>query len=254
LPNKKSYRKRDPKNVIKEIELIVREGFEYMEIEDDCFTLDKKRAKEICELIIKKKIKINWGCETRIDCVDEKLLAIMKRAGCTNVRYGIESGNEKIRSDIIGKKITNEEIRKVIKNMKEKGLISVAYFMFGHPTESFKNMKETIEFALEIDPDYVDFHLAMPIPGSRLFEIATKEGKVRKDVWNEVIKGIPIPVYVPNGVTLAEMIEMQKVAYKTFYGKPSSIIKNLMRAKNIEDLILKIKTGLILTKNQFIRV
>jgi radical SAM superfamily enzyme YgiQ (UPF0313 family) len=253
LPNKKSYRKRSPKNVVKEIELIANEGFEYVEIEDDCFTLDKKRARRICELIIKKKIKINWGCETRIDCVDEKLLALMKKAGCTNVRYGIESGNEKIRSDVIGKKITNEEIRRVIKNMKKEDLISVAYFMFGHPTETLKDMKETIEFALEIDPDYADFHLAIPIPGSRLLEIATKEGKVRKDVWDKVIKGVPIPVYVPNGVTLAEMIEMQKLAYKNFYSKPSCIIKNLKKVKDIEDLTLKIKTGLILTKNQLMR-
>jgi radical SAM superfamily enzyme YgiQ (UPF0313 family) len=125
--------------------------------------------------------------------------------------------------------------------------------MFGHPTETLKDMKETIEFALEIDPDYADFHLAIPILGSRLLEIATKEGKVRKDVWDKVIRGVPIPVYVPNGVTLAEMIEMQRLAYKNFYSKPSCIIKNLKKVKDIEDLTLKIKTGLILTKNQLMR-
>jgi radical SAM superfamily enzyme YgiQ (UPF0313 family) len=252
-PNKKSYRKRSPKNVIKEIELIANEGFEYIEIEDDCFTLDRERVKKICELIIRKKIKIDWGCETRIDCVDEKLLSLMRRAGCINVRYGIESGNEKIRSDIIGKKISNEEIRKVIKNMKEEGLISVAYFMFGHPTETFKQMKETIEFALEIDPDYADFHLAIPIPGSRLFRIAIEEGKIEKNVWDKVTRGAPIPVYVPNNVALSEMIEIQRIAYKTFYGRVSCVIKNAMRMKNIEDLISKARTSLILAKNQFIR-
>jgi radical SAM superfamily enzyme YgiQ (UPF0313 family) len=252
LPNKKSYRKRNPKNVIEEIELLVKNGFEYVEIEDDCLTLDKKRIEEICKLIIKKKLKINWGCETRADLVDKKLLILMKRAGCTNVRYGIESGDERIRNEIIGKKISNIQIKEAMKNMKKIGLTSVCYFMFGNPTETKKTMQNTLDFALELDPDYADFHLPIPIPGSRLFEIAINEGKISRNVWDNVIKGDSIPVYVSNTIELFEMINMQKLAYKSFYTKTHRIIKTIMKIKNIDDLALKINTGLILARNQFI--
>ena len=251
LPNKRSYRRRSPKNVVKEIELLVKEGFEYMEIEDDCLTLERERIIKICELIIRKKLKIDWGCETRVDFVDKKLLRLMNRAGCTNIRYGIESGNEKIRCEIIGKKISNVEIKKVVRDMKDEDLFTVAYFMFGHPTETLRDMKRTLDFALEINPDYVDFHLAMPIPGSRLFEIAIKEGKIKEDIWDEVMNGAPIPLYVPNGVDLSEMIELQRTAYKTFYSRPSYIIKTIIEIKSMDGAISRMKTALILARNQF---
>jgi len=218
LPNKNSYSERSPENVVKELGIIEQLGFGYVEIEDDCFSLKRSRTVNICNMILKRGIKIKWGCETRADMVDEKLLLLMKGAGCTNIRFGIESGDETIRRDIIGKNISNKRIVKTFKNMKKVGLESVGYFMLGHPKDTINDLEKTVDFAFQLEPDFVDFHLPIPIPGSRLFNIAVKEGKINGNVWDEFATGAEkMPVYVPDGLSFEEMVRMQRKSYRDFY-------------------------------------
>lgn len=217
IPNKKRYRERSSVNVIEDIKEIVDLGIEHIEFEDDCFTLNKARAKKICKMMIESNIKINWGCETRADAVDYETLKLMKRAGCTNIRYGIESGSDRVRNDVIGKKISDKVIKKSIRLTKKMGLTTITYFMFGNPTETVDEMKRTIRFVKEIDPDLIDFYLPIPIPGSRLFDVAVREKKIHKDIWDKVIVDGNIPVYTPDYLSLNTLSKFQRTAYKRFY-------------------------------------
>lgn len=250
---KRKYREVSVERVLGEIENIISMGFKYIQMQDDTFSLNKRRVSKICKEIIKRRLDITWGCETRADFLDKSLIYLMKKAGCTNVQFGVESGSEKVRNEIIGKNLSTDIIRETTKNLKNVGMITISYFMFGHPTETYKDMKKTFEFAKSLKLDYVDFHLAVPIPGSRLFDIACREGKIKENVWDDVIFGAQIPVYVPDNVTLEQMIELQRKAYSEFYFNVPMLIKISKNITSLNDLCLKIKTGLIVLKNKYIR-
>jgi anaerobic magnesium-protoporphyrin IX monomethyl ester cyclase len=244
LPNRKTYRERSPDNVIKEIKEIISQGFDYIEIQDDLFTLSKSRVKKICEQIIKNRMKIDWGCETRADMVDYDLLISMRKAGCTNIKFGVESGSERIRNEVIGKKLKRSAIIKGFCNAKKTGMITVGYFMIGLPTESEEEAKRTIEFALALNPDYAEFHIPVPIPGSRLFEDSMKKSKINKGIWEELLKGGTLPVYGGSKIKADDLIAMRKKAYLRFYLRPGKIIEQIKSIKSIGELILKTKIAL----------
>jgi len=247
---KRRYREVSVERVMDEIEHIVNMGFGYVQMQDDTFSINKRRIEKICKEVIKRGFDINWGCETRADSLDRKLIDLMKRAGCTNVQFGVESGSERVRNKIIRKNLSTAAIKKATKDLKEAGIETTAYFMFGHPTETYYEMKKTVEFAMSLNLDYLDFHLSVPIPGSRLFKIACKENKITENIWDDVILGEQIPIYVPDGVTLEQMVDLQKKAYIQFYFNIPMLIKILKTTKDFHDLSLKIKTGLIVLKNK----
>ncbi len=246
LPNKRSYRERSPENVVEEIKEIVSQKFDYIEIQDDLFTLNRARIKKICELIIKNKLKIEWGCETRADMVDYALLRLMRKAGCTNIKFGIESGTERVRNEIIGKRLSNMAILKAFEGAKKVEMMTIAYFMIGLPTETYEEIKETIKFAINMDPDYAEFHIPLPIPGSRLYELALKEKKIDSKVWKKAAADNKIGMYCSNKIDMNELVNIRKKAYLKFYLRPKKILKEFKRIKSFNDLILRFKIGLTL--------
>jgi radical SAM superfamily enzyme YgiQ (UPF0313 family) len=254
LPTRKSFRQRSIENIISEIQQLAAEGFEYVGIVDDFFTYNKKKVAKLCELLLDKRIEINWGCETRADFVDRELLYLMKRAGCTNIHFGIESGNERVRNKIVKKQISNNALEKAFSLCKEVGLETVGYFMFGHPTETLEEMKQTVEFAKKIKPDYPEFHIAVPIPGSRLFELAKNEGKIPVDIWDRAIEGEPIPFYVPDGVKLSDIRALQSEAYGSFYLNFSKILKEAVKVRSLSDFNIRLKSGIRIFKDKYLRM
>jgi len=173
----------------------------------------------------------------------------MKKAGCSNIRYGVEAGTSRVRNDIIGKKISNKTIQKAIKLSKKIGLTIVAYFMFGNPTENLSEIKQTVKFADELNSDFVDFHLPIPIPGSRLFAEAIREKKFDINIWNRVIEGENIPVYTPNGLNLETVSKFQRIIYKRFYLNPFKIINTFFNPRNAGDTLNRLKSGIVVLNN-----
>ncbi|MEM3942396.1 MAG: radical SAM protein, partial [Candidatus Bathyarchaeia archaeon] len=116
------FRARSPKSIVDEIEWLIREyGAEAVSFHDDTLTLDNERMMKICEEIKRRKVKIPWGCQTRVDRVSKKLLSMMREAGCHEVSFGVESGSQKI-INAIGKGITHEQSEKAVKWSKSEGL------------------------------------------------------------------------------------------------------------------------------------
>lgn len=241
LPVRRPYRMHSIERVIREMEEIEGLGYEYVEIQDDMFTLNERRTRKLCEEMKKRRIGLKWGCETRADKVNYELLKAMKEAGCLNIKFGVESGSERVRNEVIGKGESNETIERTFRLCKELGIKTVAYFMFGHPSETLEEMRETLDFAKKLRPDYVEFHLSVPIPGSRLFEIAVEEGKLEEGAWDELVFGKEIPVYVPDGVSLREMEALRKEGYKSFYLNPKRILEELRDIKNFSSLRVKLR-------------
>jgi len=105
-------------------------------------------------------------------------------------------------------------------------------------------MQESIRFIKKLDPDYIDVLLAVPIPNSRLFKEALEEKKNSDDVWEKISKeDYPIPIYVPDGVTLKEMTKLQTKAYKTFYFNFHKILKEIIEISSIRDMFSRLRTA-----------
>lgn len=214
----------------------VRDKFGAREISfwDDSLTVNKKWLFEFCRLMVKRKVGVTWSCYARVDCVDREILSWMKKAGCWNIFYGFESGNQEL-LDRIGKNITLEQIRHANNLTKKAGIEVRASFMIALPGETPEMAQKTIDFAISLDPDYVQFCITTPFPKTRLYEDAKKYGKLSGDfskysVWEAV--------FVPHGYKNKREIEkMEKKAVRRFYLRPRYFWGRLRKIRSLRDLI-----------------
>ena len=160
---------RSPANVVDEIEEVKNKyGINNFYFIDDTFTLRPKRVEEICQQIIDRKLNIKFACLGRIDVISNKMLTIMKKAGCVDIRFGIESGNDYILENV-KKNLKVADIHKGIKLMDDHNMRYSLFFMLGNPGENIKTIHDTIKLAKKLNPLFASFNIATPLPGSELF-------------------------------------------------------------------------------------
>jgi radical SAM superfamily enzyme YgiQ (UPF0313 family) len=233
----RSYRARSPKNVVDEIEYLV-DNFKIKEfsIVDDNFTLNPKRAIEICDIIIKRDLIMPWCNPTgmRVETASLELFSKLKVAGCYRVYLAVESGDQKV-IDFINKNITLEQARRAFEIAKKVGLETTAFFMIGNLNENEETMNKTIEFAKELDPDFVQFTIATPYPGTEMYERIKKDGKLFIERWDDLVlfKGA---IFEYKDLNLKLINRMHKKAIKSFYFRPKFIVKFLMKIRSINDI------------------
>jgi len=172
------FRPRSPNNVIQELEYWYNKGWKIFDFHDDCFTFDIERAKEICDLILDRNLRIRWylGNGIRVDRIDSELLSKMKKAGCVFICYGVESGcNEVLK--VIKKGITIEIARRTFQMTREAGIDQAANFIIGHPSETLEKAMETVEFARSIPVNHLNFYNLIPYPGTELYRYVEEHGR-----------------------------------------------------------------------------
>jgi len=173
-------RYRNPKLVVDEIEESLALGFKEVNFEDDLLTLNHKHLNAVCDEIIARGLKFNWSAFARVDTVTPEMLQKMRAAGCTWVSYGVESGNQAI-LDLVKKKITLKKVRYAVAIAKEAGVKVLASFIIGLPGETKETLKDTMDFAQEIQTFY-GFHF----PGSEVREEADKYGiEILTNDWSK---------------------------------------------------------------------
>lgn len=184
----KRWTPRSPENVILEIEEIINKyNFRYIHFHEELFTFRKEWVKKVCELLITKNLNITWSCSSRVDLVTPEILQLMKKAGCIYISYGVESGDEQVLKSL-KKGITIEQVRKAFKYTHKAGITTRAYFMIGVPEDTPETIQKTINLALEIDPDYAQFSIATPYPGTELWDIAKREGMLKDNfTWDDLL-------------------------------------------------------------------
>lgn len=180
----RTVRFRSVSNVISELEYLkTNYNPSIIHFADDTFTLDKDRAKEICQQIINRRLGIKWVCDTRVDCLDEELVALIKSAGCIRVKIGVESGSNRILK-AMQKGITKEQVRKAVDWIKKEGLPLTVYLMIGFPQETNEDLQQTIELARELDADYYSLSVLAPYYGTQVWNDLEKSGKkMDKEHW-----------------------------------------------------------------------
>ena len=174
---------------VDELERLYKKGINFFYFSDDTFSVDKNRVIGICKKIIEKGLNITWVAISRVNYMSEDLLCWMRKAGCIQISYGVESGSKKIRS-LLNKKITNDEIEKAFAMTLKYGILPRAYFIYGCPGETHRTIFETIDLIEKIKPLVIHFFVLSLFPGTRLYEEYKKKMKVTDDIWLNKIEDV----------------------------------------------------------------
>lgn len=178
-------RRRSVDNVIKELELLKSTyKIKSVDFADGTFTFDRKYLETFCNKMIEQELDIPWRCTARYDNLDEELLELMKRANCSGLFIGLESGSNRILK-AIGKKTTTEQIVTVSKMVHDFGIPSVTSVMLGLPDENEEDMQETLNLMKEIDTDIFVVNNYTPLTGTSLYDSMSKEDRKNID-WQKV--------------------------------------------------------------------
>ena len=231
------WRPRSPQNVLAEMEQIVKkQRIRSIILYDDLFTLQKQRVIEICKGILERELKFEWKCEGRVDRVDEEMLRWMKKAGCTLIAYGVESGNQ-IGLDYLQKGINLAQIRDAFQTTRRAGIRPMAYFILGIPVETFEQGLRTIEFARELNPDYAQFSVLSPFKGTPLYEEAMEKGWYREvNAQNPFDKDRKRPVLASRNWSDRSLQEILRIAHRRFYFRPSYILKRIKNVRSLREV------------------
>jgi radical SAM superfamily enzyme YgiQ (UPF0313 family) len=212
-------------------------GIKEIQFRDDNFLVFRKRTIELCKKLIRRKIRIEWSCAGRVDMINPEMLQLMKKAGCWQIWYGIESGSDRVLAAI--KKNTNQEkISRAIINTKKAGISTGGFFMIGMPTETEADIKKTIDVLLKLPLD--EFHIShlAPFPGSEIYSSASQYGYFDND-WKKMSGWKTI--FVPKGLSKKKLVYYSNYAFKKFYFRPRIIfnyIKKIRSWRHVQTYIL----------------
>lgn len=231
-------RYRSVENVIKEMaEAIKYTNSRLFTFIDDTLTVNRDYTVKLCHAIIDSGLKPQWEGHTRANLVDDDLLKLMSKAGCYELSFGVESGNEKIRNEVIKKRVTDKEIYNAVKLCYKNNILPDFYLMLGFPQEGKKEIEDTINFGLKLNPppNTIGIHLTIPLPGSLIYGQAIAEKIIPPDIIDKYIRGDYgerfnecWPVYVNGKVTLEYLREAQARGYRKYYWRPRYLLQRLL--------------------------
>ena len=178
-----------PEYFVDELERLYQKGINFFYFSDDTFSVNKKMVVQICKKILEKKLDISWVAISRVNTMNEDILFWMRKAGCIQISYGVESGSEKIRVSL-NKKITTKEIENAFSITSKYGILPRAYFIYGCPGESLETIKETIDLIKKIKPIVIHFFILSLFPGTTLYSEFKKKNNVTDDIWLNRIEDI----------------------------------------------------------------
>lgn len=193
--------------------------------EDDSFTANRPRLIELCQMLIREPLGITWSCLGRVDRIDKEALLLMKKAGCWQIGFGIESGNERILG-LMEKKIRPEQIRDALHLTRQCGIKTKGFFIIGFPTEDQASVGQSISFAKSLALNDITVSVFTPFPGSGVYENASQYGEFVDD-WGKM--NLLEPVFVPNGFSKKELVRYSKKFLRSFYFRPRVVFDYCFR-------------------------
>jgi radical SAM superfamily enzyme YgiQ (UPF0313 family) len=228
--------------VAAELQYLASLEFHQINIADDLFTANQQHCLAVCDKILDRQLAINWTAFARVDTVSEKLLSKMKAAGCSAVSFGIESANPAI-LNTIRKGITLEQIRNAVRMCRRAGIRAYASFILGLPGETPQTIKETVDFATDLQQEGLayGFHILAPFPGTEVRERADRLGiRILTDEWSKYDANRAV---VETASVNRRMLETVVVDWENQFNQYLEYIdKNMRNGTATEDEVRQLKS------------
>ncbi|MHC4266781.1 MAG: B12-binding domain-containing radical SAM protein, partial [Planctomycetota bacterium] len=232
--------------VADELEQCIKLGIHDFLVYDDTFTVNKKRVIDICTEIVKRKLEIGWDIRTRVDTIDEETIIHLKKAGCQGIHYGVEAGTDKILK-ILNKGTTVNQARNIFRLTRKHKIPILAYFMIGNPNETIRDISTTFEVIKSLNPDYIHLTILTPFPGTKIYFDGLRNGIIKKDYWRDFAQNPNtgfVPPHWPEFFSREQLNNLLVKGYKSFYLRPSYILKGICSVGSLAQFRKKAVAGL----------
>ena len=215
-------RYRSPAKVASDVDLLATKyGVRNIKILDELFVLKESAVLELLDLLIARGRGLNLWAYARIDTVNERMLAKMKRAGVNWLAYGIESGSQKVRAGVDKGRLSQDGIRRAVRMTHDAGIHVVGNYIFGLPQDDRESLQETYDLAAELNCEYANFYVAMAYPGSQLYEDAVRRGVPLPSSWAGYSQfseeTLPLPT---EHLSSGEVLRFRDEAFDRYYRRP----------------------------------
>ncbi|MEI7437603.1 MAG: radical SAM protein [bacterium] len=208
------FRFNSPDYIVEHISMLNRDfGIRHVFFYDDLFTFDRKRVAEFCEIKARKGLKITYNCIARLEHVDPELLILLKRSGCWQVNFGIESGDPEILKRH-RKFFELDEVGRKLRMVRAAGIRVKGLFMVGLPGENETAIRRTIDYALSLPLDEINVTKFTPFPGAPIYRTIREQGEFDEN-WD--LMNCMNFVFVPHGMTRPELEELYNEFIRSFY-------------------------------------
>ena len=223
-------RRRSPQNILGELKQCVeRHKIRDFLFRSDLFTVDKKWVLELCQGIEHHGLDIEWSCNSRVDTIDMERLKAMKRAGCWLIAFGVESGSEEMLR-LMRKNSDLDQARRAMKLCREAGIKTSIYMLVGLPWETEETFKQTTDFAIELDPDFLEVFYAYPFQGTELYDIAVREGLLEEGAFP--VDSYSRPAIPSLNFSVEQLSFMRRKMLRKFYLRPGYICRTLLHTRS----------------------
>jgi len=195
---------------------LVERGARHIMFLDDLFTVRKTRVVELCHAFRDAGFDFTWSCNSHPNLLDLPTLQLMRRAGCWQIAYGIESGSQRV-LDTVKREVRIPRMRETLRLTRAAGIRTKGYLMLGHPTETRESLLETEAFLRVAELDICQITKFTPYPGTPAYPTIRQHGAFEED-W-ERMNAMQF-VFVPNGLTVEELEQAFHRCYRAFYSRP----------------------------------
>lgn len=218
-------RQRSPAHVVRELRAgVERFGVRQYMFWAEEFVVEPGWVIALCDAIAAAGLRISWVCNSRVDAVTPEVLAALRRAGCWNVAYGIESGSQEV-LDAVGKRTTVARIREAVAMTREAGLQVTGHVIIGFPEDTRASVDATRRLVDELDLDFVQFYCAMPLPGTRLRGAAEAQGWITDRAWSRLEHNFS--VLDAGRLRPAEIMALRRRLMLRWYASPRRVLRIL---------------------------
>jgi anaerobic magnesium-protoporphyrin IX monomethyl ester cyclase len=238
-----SYRFRSPANIMEEVKFWADKGTREFFIQDDNFTINRKRTLEFCRLLTDADLGIKYKISSRVDYIDDELMHHLKKSGCYRIYFGVESGSQEV-LDYLEKGITVEQIKKAFSLAQKYGIDRCAYIMIGAPLERREDINMTLRLVKDIKPQHLHCSVCTPMPKTYLYQKMMEEGFIKRDYWLEFAQK-PDPFFktpfISQFFNSQELRDMQNSIQRHFYLNPVIILQEILKTRGLKQFLVKAK-------------
>ncbi len=200
-------------------------GTKHVMFLDDLFTVRKDRVVDLCNAFIREGFDFSWSCNSHPNLLDLDTMKLMKRAGCWQIAYGVESGSQRV-LDVVKREVRLPRLHETLRMTQAAGIRTRGFLMLGHPTEGIDSLEETAAFLRRAELDLCQITKFTPYPGTPSYGDIRRHGSFEED-W-EKMNAMNF-VFLPEGLDEATLERYFDRCYRSFYTRPD-ILLGLVRS------------------------